>query len=236
VGALAGHKVPAQCPCEIAAEVTDLAAARERRRSEDAGSEMAVVERINPIMPRYANATLSSVDRFNAEAVSRAQQFVQDMIATPSGQGVAAFGMFGKRGSGKTYIGYGIVRALRAARIPAMIYTFSQIDRAIKATFGHDDKTAELFERLVTAPLLVIDDIGKEHTRDGSSWSDSQFYDIVDERYLRMLPILVTSNFDPQELELVRYAKADRSLAVIDRLHEMFSCEWLNVAGESRRV
>ena len=39
--------------------------------------------------------------------------------------------------------------------------------------------------------MLLLDDIGSEHS---SSWSESLLFDLLNERYLRALPTVLTSN------------------------------------------
>ena len=45
-----------------------------------------------------------------------------------------------------------------------------------------------------SVPVLILDDLGKTHSRD-SSWIEERLYLIVDHRYNERLPIVVTSEF-----------------------------------------
>ena len=52
--------------------------------------------------------------------------------------------------------------------------------------------------RLSRAPVLALDDLGKERF---TPWAAEQFMLLVDARYRAKLPLLVSSNFTPRELE-----------------------------------
>jgi DNA replication protein DnaC len=175
----------------------------------------------------------------NREALTIARNFVDLMRATPTGKRVPAFGMTGPKGVGKSYIAWATVRELRDLRIPAMGYTISQMVRAIMRVRKDEHKWDELFERLITVPVLFIDDLGKEYIRkDADNFVESFMFDVIDERTNRCLPTLVTSNFDPVALEQRRYAEHEKMQSIIDRLNKGFAkgSRWLEMGGQSRRV
>ncbi|MBU5454833.1 ATP-binding protein [Caproiciproducens sp. MSJ-32] len=60
--------------------------------------------------------------------------------------------------------------------------------------------------------LLVIDDLGTEQ---GTEWSLSKIYTILDSRYRKKLPTIVTSNYSLGQLK-ERYGER-----IVDRLIEM---------------
>ncbi|MFI2616694.1 hypothetical protein [Streptomyces sp. NPDC018584] len=55
------------------------------------------------------------------------------------------------------------------------------------------DQFAELEHRLYTVPLLVLDDVGKEH-RTASGYAAQQFTTLLRHRFDAMLPTIVTTN------------------------------------------
>jgi DNA replication protein DnaC len=64
---------------------------------------------------------------------------------------------------------------------------------------------------LITADLLVLDDLGREKVTD---WASERLYVLVNERYNALRPTVVTSNYTPQVL-------VDRGYdAVVSRLSE----------------
>lgn len=71
----------------------------------------------------------------------------------------------------------------------------------------HDDPLPTLFD----VDLLVLDDLGREKVTD---WASERLYVLVNERYNRRRPTIVTTNYSPDEL-------ADRGYdALVSRLVE----------------
>jgi DNA replication protein DnaC len=75
------------------------------------------------------------------------------------------------------------------------------------------------------APLLVLDDIGAEKP---SEWVEERLYCVVNERYERELPVIVTSNLTPSQLG----GRVGARLA--SRLREM--CDMHGLGGRDRRL
>jgi len=51
----------------------------------------------------------------------------------------------------------------------------------------------ELFDRLKNIPLLILDDLGSESS---TPWAQEKLFQLLDHRYLRRLPTVITSNRD----------------------------------------
>lgn len=73
----------------------------------------------------------------------------------------------------------------------------------LKETFDDDRNTtsdtyAYRFESYATAPLLVLDDLGKEYA---TKWAREAMYRLIDRRYAGRRPLIVTSNVEGDELE-----------------------------------
>jgi len=68
--------------------------------------------------------------------------------------------------------------------------------------------------------LLIIDDLGKEPA---TEWVISTLYGIVNERYERELPTIITTNYADEELarRLSRNGDTTTGEAILSRLHEM---------------
>ena len=80
------------------------------------------------------------------------------------------------------------------ANLPQTFYT-------IKQSFNknHTGPTeGQIIDRLLSAKLLVLDDLGVEMPTD---WGFQTLYLIVNHRYSEMLPTIYTSNRSPNELE-----------------------------------
>ena len=107
--------------------------------------------------------------------------------------------------------------------------TADDLLRDIKATFddtGQEEK--KVIDRLKTCELLVIDDIGKEQATD---WSTAQLYAIINDRYECQRPLIITTNFNENDLVAVESPKGvgeHRIRAILSRLHE--TCRLLTMS------
>jgi len=82
----------------------------------------------------------------------------------------------------------------------------------------------ETKHKMKTLDLLVLDDFGKEKP---SEWTDQILFEVINARYERKLPIIITTNMSAQQL-IDKYGNA-----VMSRLTEC--CRWVNVQGSNRR-
>ena len=100
--------------------------------------------------------------------------------------------------------------------------------REIKATFD-TGKEQQILDALKKCELLVIDDIGKEQATD---WSTAQLYAIINDRYENQRPVIITTNFNENDLITVESPKgvgAHRIRAILSRLHEtcrLMTMDW----------
>lgn len=175
-----GRAVPCRCRRE---EITRRRAARLREQAGIADAEMA----------------LWSFDTFDPDAcqppavrpsMERIKRLCQAYAANPQGWLL----LQGAYGSGKTHLAYAIAskaladgRAVFAATAPDML----DVLRA-----GYNDTSGEFDRRFATmrdAELLVIDDLG---TESATPWATEKLYQIVNWRYSRRLPMVVTTNVD----------------------------------------
>ena len=74
--------------------------------------------------------------------------------------------------------------------------------------------------------LLILDDLGKERP---SGWVSEQFFNLINYRYNKRLPLFISSNLIPAHIT----TKDESLAAVVDRLKEM--CKVIVVGGESLR-
>lgn len=104
------------------------------------------------------------------------------------------------KGSGKTRMAASIANELMYEQgIPVRFATSIQIINEIKATWDNDGITEnKLLNVLSTINVLVIDDFGTETVKD---WITDRFYHIVNERYVRKLITIYTSNKALEKLD-----------------------------------
>ncbi len=96
---------------------------------------------------------------------------------------------------------------------------------SVKATFGPEteDSETKLLAPIAESELLVLDDLGKER---GTDWSRSTLGAVINERYNRSRPTVITSNYSASLAEHVG-ARID------SRISEM--CVEVRLAAEDYR-
>jgi DNA replication protein DnaC len=124
-----------------------------------------------------------------------AAHYLRNMIGAPS------LMLAGGTGTGKTHAAYGALRHMAASGWPVISW------RGIGAVNlyarlrpgGADDPEAE-FTRYASAPLLLLDDLGATRL---SEFVEETTLRLVDYRYARGLPMIVTTNIAPEKLHTV---------------------------------
>lgn len=122
--------------------------------------------------------------------------------------------LLGPTGTGKTHQAYGAMNALAASgvRLRWEMSTAADIYARLRPRHGIDSEAE--FRTIATAPLLVIDDLGAAKD---SEWTEEINYRLINHRYERVLPTLITSNVPVAQL------KDKLGERVASRLREMTS-------------
>lgn len=110
-------------------------------------------------------------------------------------EGVGLYISSTTRGSGKTRMAASIANELMYEHdYPVKFATSIQIITDIKATWEkiNTESESRLLKNLTSIKVLVLDDFGTEVLKD---WIGERFYHIVNERYVRNLPTIYTSNY-----------------------------------------
>jgi len=100
----------------------------------------------------------------------------------------------GAFGSGKTHLAYAI--ASRALADGRAVFAATAPDMLDVLRAGYNDADGEFdrrFRAMRDAELLVIDDLG---TQSGTPWAAEKLYQIINWRYARRLPMVITTNVD----------------------------------------
>lgn len=103
--------------------------------------------------------------------------------------------VFSEPGTGKSTQAVEFVRRwCEDKRKPAMYVHEVGLFQALK----NWSENTDVYNRLTTCPLLVIDDLG---TSKSSEWADSMLYAVIDARSSNSLKTLFVSNLQPRDLE-----------------------------------
>jgi DNA replication protein DnaC len=169
-------------------------------------SALTKFERATP--PRYLTASTDHV-----RVCDWADQVAADVTQAPS------LMLWGGTGTGKTHAAFGAVRRIALTgptRFGFLATTFPDLYAALRPGAGSDEERERLMRRVLSVPVLLLDDLG---TTKSSVWTEETTYRIVNHRYNRMLPVVITSNEPPAALpELLGDRIASRLIEMTTRV------------------
>ena len=205
-------------------------------------------------MPKYfLNKNFNNFDRkLQPKAFDVAKQYHCDWPAGNSQSLV--FLSPGVYGVGKTHLVCSILNQLfdrvdkvvltteghiRKLPCPAYFTSENELLRRIRQTFNRTNKNdhteyyeeteQDVYSDLSKVSLLIVDDVGKVKSRD-LTFTQSDYFNIIDERYSDDKPIILTTNLDYAELE------EHIGGACADRLREMCGKDgFVKMTGKSYR-
>lgn len=157
-----------------------------------------------------------------------AQRFIQGFGNTKKG-----IIFVGKNGTGKTHISVAIANELIKQNIPILFGTLTDLTE--KYTGSYKDHTEiELIKLYAKVDLLIIDDLGVEYMND---WMLSKLFVIVNERMKNELPIIITTNYELEQLKQrlsIPNKVCETTNSIISRLYEM--CYRVECRGNDYRM
>jgi hypothetical protein len=157
---------------------------------------------------RYALGDCESVD---AKAIEALADYLENSdYYINRGRGLIFHGTYG---SGKTLLTSILLKQLLVKRVDGYFTTFTNLLDNFAAGW-RDDKERQWFDKKFrNAPLLVVDDIGKEN-QNLNNMATNALDGIFRSRTQNGLPTIVTTNLTPKEIE-TKY-----SLSAIELLEE----------------
>ena len=117
-----------------------------------------------------------------------------------------------------------------------MSVRFTSVSRvldAVRGSYGTSRDSAAVMDAYASAGLLVLDDLGKESPTD---WTLMKLFDLVNDRYEQMRPLVVTTQYARSELvsRLAKNGDEETAVAIVSRLAE--TCDRYDFAGPDRRI
>jgi len=190
------------------------------------------------IPKRYQHCTLANFTAYN-ESLERAlgsarhalERFAEARSREQQGRGLF---MEGPPGVGKTHLAVAVLKQIIVTSgVRGLFYDTRDLLRVIRSTYDPSIRTTELeiLQPVMTADLLVLDDLGAEKT---SEWVEETMNLIVNTRYNERRMTIFTSNYPdiPDDTEpnslIFRIGYRMRS-----RLHEM--CDFVEMDGADYR-
>ncbi|MFC2040982.1 ATP-binding protein [Chloroflexota bacterium] len=131
--------------------------------------------------------------RQNLESASN---FALDFAKSPDGWLV----LLGVNGCGKTHLAAAIVNYRYRHKQPALFIVVPDFLDHLRSTFSPESKISydRFFESVKNAPLLVLDDFGKQTT---TPWAQEKLYQVINHRYNAQLPTVITTNYSTDEMD-----------------------------------
>lgn len=222
----ANHMTPllavTECDCDKAAA---RKIAEEKRRMDD-HDKIVKFRQLSMIDDKFRNVTFASLqqNRYNERNIKICRRYAEkfdEMLA--KNQGLL---LWGDVGLGKSWAAAAIANYLLAKTIPVVMFSLVQ---AIKNIESKKMSEAEIISMMNSAQLVIIDDLGAE--RD-SSFAQEKVYSIIDSRYRKKLPMIVTTNITLEQMKAECDPKFSR---IYDRIFE--NCYPMQFTGDSwRRV
>ncbi len=106
----------------------------------------------------------------------------------------------GTTGCGKTHLAAAIINYRYQAGKPALFVVVPDFLDHLRSTFSPESRSSydQLFERVKTAPLLVLDDFGEQST---TPWAREKLYQVINYRYNAELPTVITTRYTTDEMD-----------------------------------
>jgi DNA replication protein DnaC len=103
-------------------------------------------------------------------------------------------------GTGKTHLAAAIANHRLSLGQPALFVVVPDLLDYLRASFSPSSEIAfdERFQTILEAPLLIMDDLGAQSA---TPWAQEKLYQILNHRYNRRLPTVITTNCELDEME-----------------------------------
>lgn len=214
--------VTASCKCDREKE-------EERKRAEQAEKDMAYIEKLRGASlmdDKFKSSTFENFkpNKFNTRNLKLCKRYATAFdLMMEKNQGLI---LWGDVGTGKSYAAACIANYLLDHKTPVVMTSFVKILAAIQK---ERDQEERIISRLNRAKLVIFDDLGAE--RD-TSFGIEKVYSIVDERYRKQLPMILTTNLTLDQMKRETDIRFSR---IYDRIFE--TCYPMQFTGPSwRRV
>ncbi len=131
-------------------------------------------------------ATFNAVLPGVREAFEAAQHFAQS--ADPPWLVLS-----GKCGTGKTHLAAAIANERFSQGEIVLFCVVPQLLDHLRSAFAPTSETTydALFDKILEAGLLILDDLGAEHS---TAWAQEKLFQIINHRYMQRMPTVVTTN------------------------------------------
>lgn len=138
----------------------------------------------------FANASLSKLKDYTKEEMNKIHSWVKNPKHF--------FVYMGDPGLGKTYLAAALYNFWWYEGEDIMYREFPSIFSTMQYDIKEGKHQDNEVVKLVEADILIINDAGATKY---SEWIESQFYKIIDPRYMSKKPTIITTNLSEREME-----------------------------------
>jgi DNA replication protein DnaC len=173
-----GRAIPCQCKLEEISE--------KRLQDLQRASNMGLLSHMTFENFRQDGVALGPREQKNLrEAYLRAREFAEN----PEGWLV----LLGGYGCGKTHLAASIANYCLERGQPTLFIVVPDLLDHLRATYSPESTISydQRFQAVLTAPLLILDDLGTQNT---TPWAREKLYQLFNYRYNAKLPTVITSN------------------------------------------
>ena len=187
----------------------------------------------NNLGKRQLNSTFKNYKKTdkNKKAYENVKKYTNKLINGETNMGLFITGTYGV---GKTYLASCIANETIKNNITVIFGTLIQLLDFIKDTYkDYNTSDKEYLDLYSSIDLLIIDDLGKEKP---TEWVLEKLFLIVNNRYNNYLPIVITTNYNRNQLRERLCINKNYSIvdSIISRLYEM--CCGIEIKDEDHRV
>ena len=214
-------KVVTMCRCEREEEERE-------KRKEEAAKDMEKIQRLRNaslLDEKLRGATFDAfkATKYNERNLKLCRRYAMkfDQMVEKD-QGLI---FWGSVGTGKSFAAACIANYLLDRKVPVVMTSFVKLLGVFQS--GRDEETS-ILNRLGYAKLVIFDDLGAER---GTDYALEKVYNIVDSRYRKSLPMILTTNLTIEEMKSevdMRYRR------IYDRVFE--TCYPMQFTGPSWRM
>lgn len=139
-----------------------------------------------------------NVDRDELPSIQKAYREALRFAQEPENWIVFA----GNSGRGKTRLASAIANYCRDAGMRVLMVVVSDLLDALRSTYGQGNESSfdDIFERVRSAPLLVLDEFG---VQSGTPWADEKLFQLLNYRYNARLATVFTTNKTHEQLHQI---------------------------------
>lgn len=185
------------------------------------------VKSASNLTPEMEHMTFASYDQsWDKEAYGHARDFALALAGGGKPEKPFLF-LSGTYGSGKTHLLAAIAHAAIAQDRQPMFVVVPRLMDWLRAGYDKDNTDERLafqarLDGICNVDVLLLDDLGAEQE---TKWTNDKLYQILNDRYARRLPTVISSNLDADDLE-------DR---IADRVWDLAVCQQIYTVKQSYR-